>query len=236
MIDININAIISQALAAAVQQAVDAHITALRQEYANKMGEMAERIAALENNPAQGVDTTLERRVAALEFCNADRHQRLRVLEGALTDRVVALEDRIAVLAAELIADNPAQGVDTTLNAWEMAMQNRVASADAVAQRMHERVLALEMHTAVLHQHGGIVEYLDNQEWFWDKIRNFTDGAVESAVERHCEEYDHDDYDRVVSALDGVDLDDYVTKDAMRDEMSDAVHDKLDNATLSIRF
>ena len=169
MIDININAIISQALAAAVQQAT---------------APLLERIAALET-------------------------------------RLLALEN------------NPAQGVDTTLNAWEMAMQNRVASADAVAQRMHERVLALEMHTAVLDQHGGIVEYLDNQEWFWDKIRNFTDGAVESAVEQHCEEYDHDD---MAMKHELPDMDDYVTKDAMRDEISDAVHDKLDNATLSIRL
>ena len=180
MIDININAIISQALAAAVQQALQP----LQQEYANKMAEMAEKIAALDK-------------------------------------RLLALEN------------NPAQGVDTTLNAWEMAMQNRVASADAVAQRMHERVLALEMHTAVLDQHGGIVEYLDNQEWFWDKIRRFTDGAVESAIEQHCEEYDHDD---MVMKHELPDMDDYVTKDAMRDEISDAVHDKLDNATLSIRL
>ena len=112
-------------------------------------------------------------------------------------------------------------------------MQNRVDSADAVAKRLHERVAALEKHTAVLDQHGGIVEYLDNQEWFWAKIRNFTDTAVEQAIEEHCEEYDHDD---MVMKHELPDMDDYVRKDEMRDEVSDAVHDKLDNATLSIRF
>lgn len=146
---IDINTIISQALAAAVQQAIQP----LQQEYANKMAEMAQQIAALDTHLAEAID-----RVAALE-------------------------------------NNPAQGVDTTL---EEALQR-----------------------------------LDDQEWFWNKIRNFTDGAVESAIEQHCEEYDHDD---MVMKHELPDMDDYVTKDDLRDEVSDAVHDKLDNATLSIRF
>jgi len=191
MIDININAIISQALAAAVST----HITTLQQEYANKMAEMAQQIAALDTHLAEAID-----RIAALEAQSANRHERLRVLEGALTDRVAALEN------------NPAQGVDTTLE---------------------QRIAALEKHTAVLDQHGGLLEYLDDQEWFWNKIRNFTDSAVESAIEQHCEEYDHDD---MVMKHELPDMDDYVTKDYLRDEISDAVHDKLDNATLSIRF
>lgn len=146
---IDINTIISQALAAAVQQAIQP----LQQEYANKMAEMAQQIAALDTHLAEAID-----RIAALE-------------------------------------NNPAQGVDTTL---EEALQR-----------------------------------LDNQEWFWNKIRNFTDSAVESAIEQHCEEYDHDD---MVMKHELPDMDDYVTKDDLRDEISDAVHDKLDNATLSIRF
>lgn len=64
---IDLNTIISNALIAAVQQAV----------------------------------APLNEQIAKLEAQSADQHQRLRVLEGALTDRVVALEN------------NPAQGVDT---------------------------------------------------------------------------------------------------------------------------
>lgn len=180
MIDININAILSQALAAAVQQAT----------------------------------APLQERIAALEAQSANRHERLRVLERALTDRVTALEN------------NPAQGVDTTLNAWEMAMQNRVDSADAVAKRLHERVLALETHTAVLDQHGGILEYLDNQEWFWNKLRNFTDTAVEQAIENHTNCWDHNDF------VTEDKLDDYVQKDSFRDEIEDV----LNNATIRFRF
>ena len=177
MIDININAILSQALAAAVQQALQP----IQQEYANKMAEMAQRIAALE---AQ----------------SANRHERLRVLEGALTDRVAALEN------------NPAQGVDTTLE---------------------QRIAALEKHTAVLDQHGDIVEYLDNQEWFWAKIRRFADGVVESAVEQHCEEYDHSD---MVMKHELPDMDDYIKREDLDSEMRDAVRDILEDARIHLRF
>ena len=79
--------------------------------------------------------------------------------------------------------ENHEEGVDTTLNAWETALQNRVVSVEVVASRLHERTLALEKHTAVLDQHGGILEYLDNQEWFWEKvsryITNYSDITVD---------------------------------------------------------
>lgn len=140
---IDINTIISQALAAAVQQAIQP----LQQEYANKMAEMAQQIAALDTHLAEAID-----RIAALE-------------------------------------NNPAQGADTTL---EEALQR-----------------------------------FDNQEWFWDKIRRFTDGAVESAIEQHCEDYDHDD---MVMKHELPDM------DYLRDEISDAVRDALEDARIHLRF
>lgn len=184
MIDININAIISQALAAAVQQAIQP----LQQEYANKMAEMAQQIAALE---AQ----------------SANRHERLRVLEGALTDRVAALEN------------NPAQGVDTTLEKRIAALETN--TADTIGE-----IDTIKQQLVVLDQHGGLLEYLDNQEWFWNKIRNFTDTAVEQAIENHTDMYDHSDF------VTEDKLDDYVQKDSFRDEIEDV----LNNATIRIRF
>lgn len=123
---IDINTILTQALAAAVAEAM----LPLQQEYANKMGEMATRIAALEA-------------------------------------RLLALEN------------NPAQGVDTTLET---------------------RVAALEKHTAVLDQHGGILEYLDNQEWFWEKVSRYitnnsdiTVGELHNIKQRLVELEAHED-------------------------------------------
>jgi hypothetical protein len=77
-----------------------------------------------------------------------------QALAAAVAEATKPLVERIAALETRLLAleNNPAQGVDTTLET---------------------RLLALEKHTAVLDQHGGILEYLDNQEWFWEKVRRF---------------------------------------------------------------
>ena len=175
MIDININTIISQALAAAVQQAIQP----LQQEYANKMAEMAQQIAALDTHLAEAID-----RIAALE-------------------------------------NNPAQGVDTTLE--EAALnKDKHERLLFVLQHLTARVTALEAAT----QPEETLQRLDNQEWFWAKIRNFTDTAVEQAIENHTDCWDHNDF------VTEDKLDDYVQKDSFRDEIEDV----LNNATIRIRF
>jgi hypothetical protein len=87
-----------------------------------------------------------------------------QALSAAVAEATKPLVERIAALETRLLAleNNPAQGVDTTLET---------------------RLLALEKHTAVLDQHGDILEYLDNQEWFWEKvsryITNYSDITVD---------------------------------------------------------
>lgn len=128
-----------------------------------------------------------------------------------LLERIAALENQALVVSDAVdkrllaLENNPAQGVDTTLE---------------------KRIAALEKHTAVLDQHGGLLEYLDNQEWFWNKIRNFTDGAVTQAIENHTDCWDHNDF------VTGDKLDDCVQKDSFRDEIEDV----LNNATIKLRF
>lgn len=148
---IDLNTLISNALVAAVQQAV----------------------------------APLNEQIAKLEAQSADQHQRLRVLEGALTDRVVALEN------------NPAQGVEPAITIDEARM----------------------------------VEALNSQEWFWEKLQNKIDASVERTMDLHLECYDHDNYDEMASKVDDMpDLDDYVTRDEVRSEIEDV----LNNATLSL--
>ena len=200
----DINKIINDTIAAAVST----HITTLQQEYANKMAEMAQQIAALE---AQ----------------SANRHERLRVLEGALTDRVAALEN------------NPAQGVDTTLEE-AAANKDKHERQLFVLQHLTARIAALEtklteadLFTKTTEVHinkDELLEYLDNQEWFWDKLRRFTDGAVEQAVEQHCEDYDHDDM------LMKPDMDDYIKREDFDSEVRDAVRDTLEDARIHLRY
>ena len=111
----------------------------------------------------------------------------------------------------------------------------RIAALEAAAQQplegaLTDRVAALEKHTAVLDEHGGLLEYLDNQEWFWHKIRNFTDTAVEQAVDAHTACWDHNDF------VTEDKLDDYVTSEALDSEVRDAVSDIMEGATVSIRI
>ena len=146
---------------AAIAEAVNAHLTEVLQQHANIVAALAERIDTLEG------------------IC-ATQH------EG-----MVAMRDRIAVLAAELIADKPAIVIDE----------------------------------------ARMVEALNSQEWFWEKLQNRIDAATEQAVDNHCSNYDHDNYDSAVSDFEDMpSLDDYVTRDEVRSEIEDV----LNNATLSL--
>ena len=85
----DLNAIVS----AAIATAVDARITELMQQHANIVGALAERIEKLENNPAIGVDTTLEQRIAALEVRvdnNVEASEaRIRVIAEAAAEQAL---------------------------------------------------------------------------------------------------------------------------------------------------
>lgn len=105
--------------------------------------------------------------------------------------------------------------------------------------RMEQRIEALENIAAeysptVPINEARLVEVLDQQEWFWEKLMHKAGEAAESAVEEamndHCSTYDHDDYDRAVTAIEDADLDDIVTYSNIKD----AVGEALNNATLSI--
>lgn len=143
-----------------------------------------------------------------------------------LLERIVALEARIEkldnayyidyrVLADRLTAleNNPAIGVDTTLLARVVALENEESNTLSNA-----------------------IDNLDGQEWFWEKVSRKAGQAalavVEEAMEDHCSGYDHDDYDRVSSAVDELELDDLVK----REELHAEIQDIMDNATVSIRL
>ena len=155
----DINTIINDAIAAAVAQAIQP----LQQEYANKMAEMAEKIAVLENQ-AIVVSNTLDTRIAALE--------------------------------------------------------TKLTEADLFTKTTEGHVNKDEL-----------LEYLDNQEWFWHKIRNFTDTVVEQAIENHTECWDHNDFFVTEDKLD-----DYVKTEDLDSEVRDAVRDIMEGATVSIRI
>lgn len=158
----DIAAIINAAIAQAIEATIATHLTQVQQDYANKMGEMAEKIAKLE----------------------------ARVAEWETTERLPAPADTPATITAD-----------------------------------------------------AFVNYLDNQEWFWakinsyvakniqdgaysddwmEKVKEIADAAAEEAVNDHCDSYDHDDYDRAVSAVDDFEIDEDMVKDTVKEVLRGA--------------
>ena len=112
------------------------------------------------------------------------------------------------------------------------ALTDRVAfiegQAIVVSNAVDKRITALESTST--QGIGVLLENLDNQEWFWHKIREFTGTVVEQAVEHHCDEYDHNDF------VTEDKLDDYVKTETFDSEVHDAVREVMEGATVSIRI
>ena len=133
----------------------------------------------------------------------------------------------------KIINDTIAAAVSTHIITLQQEYANKMAEMAEKITALETRITALE-HAAtqpLALNKEELIEHLDNQEWFWGKIRNFTDGAVEQAVEQHCEMYDHDD---MVMKHEIPDMDDYVKREDLDSEVRDAVRDIMDGATVSI--
>lgn len=98
----------------------------------------------------------------------------------------------------------------------------RIATLESQSAALLNRVAALETTT----QTEEVLQYLDDQEWFWGKIRAFADTVVEQAIENHTDCWDHNDF------VTEDKLDDY----AKGDDIRDAVRDIMEGATVSIRI
>jgi hypothetical protein len=126
-----------------------------------------------------------------------------------LVEHIVRLQERLAALE-----NNPAIGIDTALA---------------------ERVAKLE-NTPVVIDEAKMVEALNTQEWFWEKlsrkVKGIAEDAAEAAIEDHCQNYDHDDYDNVSRAVEELDLDDIVSRDGLQD----TVKELLNDASIDVRF
>lgn len=153
-----------------------------------------------------------------------------------------------ALTAAVAEATKPLHEAVQALAARIEALENRLTDADVKALetdtlspddlvQVKQRIEALEQATPNVTMpidEARLVEVLDQQEWFWEKLTRKAAEAAESAVEEaindHCSTYDHDDYDNVSSTVNEVDLDDMVTMDNLRDEIKQVLRD----ATVSI--
>lgn len=178
------------------------------------------------------------------------------ILSAALT-AAVAEATKPLLERIEKLENNPAQG-DTLSPDDLVQVKQRIEALEGVDhERDHAltlrylggaredidalkaRVWALEQatpETPAAISAAAFVTYLDNQEWFWEKLMRkageAAEAAAEEAINDHCSTYDHDDYDNTSSAVNDVDLDDLVS----RGDLEDAINSALHNATITIRI
>lgn len=175
---IDLNTLISNALIAAVQQAV----------------------------------APLNERIATLESANDILHRTQHEAMVAMRDRIAALEEKANFLEDQAVVTS------NRIHDRITALETKLTEANLFTQTNNATITIDEAR---------MVEALNSQEWFWSKINDY----VERQMDDHLQTYDHDDYDSAVSKLDDMpDLDDYVTRDSVREEIEDV----LNNATLSL--
>jgi hypothetical protein len=130
-----------------------------------------------------------------------------------LLERITALEN------------NPAQGVDTTLTDRVVALETKLTEAALFEKNTNVTIPIDE---------AKMVEALNSQEWFWEKVNNYVDAGIERAIDDHCSTYNHDDYDSVVSNWNDEDPADFLREGDLHDQIDDRVNETLRNATFSI--
>jgi hypothetical protein len=193
----DLNTIIAQALAQAIEQATKPLI---------------ERITALESQALAARLTELEQ--SHDEDVEACRYQ---------LDR---LETRVGAL--EVVVE------DATLAQATKPLIARIEELEA-KQAQPQPTTPLDINAAM--------DELNQQEWFWEKIRRYIDAGVEVALEDHTGTYDHDDFVTKDEMPDLPDFEDFVTKDELpefpdTDDLvtTDTLKDYIDEALSDIRL
>jgi hypothetical protein len=109
----------------------------------------------------------------------------------------------------------------------------RIATQEALLQNatriIHERIAALEnspaaSQPAITIDEAKMVEALNSQEWFWEKLQRRIDAATEQAVDNHLECYNHDEYDEHIG-----DDDKHIEGD-----LDDAVREAVGNLSFEV--
>jgi hypothetical protein len=80
-----------------------------------------------------------------------------------------------------------------------------------------------------------MVEALNSQEWFWEKVRRFADGAVEQAIDNHEEGMSHFDEDDIDTKIDNaIDNHEENRTHGDDDDIEEIVQKLLNSASISI--
>ena len=110
-----------------------------------------------------------------------------------------------------------------TLSSQDVAMGGRIAALENIAAEYTPA-------PAVTIDEAKMVEALNSQEWFWEKLTRkaseVAQATVEHTMDLHQECYDHDSYDEIASKVDDMpDADELAKTCDIRDAVRDAVQD-----------
>ena len=151
-----------------------------------------------------------------------------------LVERIAVLERRIDTLSSQHVAigerlaaleNNPAIGTDTTLPDRVVALETKLNTA-----ALFEKTTTVQTDFTP----AQIVEAMNNAEWLWEKVNNYVDAGIERAIDDHCSNYNHDDYDSVYNEWGGESVDDFVKDGYIEEQIEEKVKEVLNNASFSI--
>ena len=109
-------------------------------------------------------------------------------------------------------------------------MQNSIDQKDARIAALENIAAEYSPTPAVVIDEAKMVEALNSQEWFWEKLtrkaREVAEAVAEQSMDNHLECYDHDNYDEAVRKIEDMpDFDDLVRTDDLSESVRDAVQD-----------
>jgi hypothetical protein len=145
-------------------------------------------------------------------------------LNAAVQQAIKPLVERIAALEEGCV------GIDQRL------LEQRVALLETTLTEA--KLFEQTTNVTIPIDEAKMVEALNSQEWFWEKINAYIETGIEDRIERaiddHCSNYNHDDYDSVVSNWNDEDPADFLREGDLHDQIDDRVNETLRNATFSI--
>ena len=145
-------------------------------------------------------------------------------LNAAVAEAIAPLVKRITALEEGCV------GIDQRL------LEQRVALLET--KLTEAKLFEQTTNVTIPIDEAKMVEALNSQEWFWEKINAYIETGIEDRMERaiddHCSNYNHDDYDSVVSNWNDEDPADFLREGDLHDQIDDRVNETLRNATFSI--
>lgn len=114
------------------------------------------------------------------------------------------------------------------------ALESKLAEA-----QLFQRTTHIDLNAAT--------DVLNQQEWFWQKIRSFIDAGIESSTQDFVAKDDLPDFDDFIMKDDFPEADDIVTKDELpefpdpddlvtKDELAERVTENIEGRSFTIRF